>query len=344
MPDIDRRQFLTVPPVPRVPVEGYWLHVSRTAMACRFEVTLPAGILRSDARVEAAQLALDEVERLEQQLSVFRDTSEVSEINRRARLESNGSREPVRVESSLFRLISQCLELYRETEGCFDITAGPLSKCWGFLKRQGRLPDRAEIETALSIVGSDRLILDSGSESLSFALTGAEINFGSIGKGYALDQARLLLEGKVQTALLSAGSSSMLAIGSGAPGERGWVLGIRDPRNKNRRLGTVRLQNCALATSGSEEQFFEANGRRYGHIIDPRSGFPADGVLGVTVIAQSAATADALATAFFIGGRELAERYCESHNDVLAILLENGCTCPILIGGNQNCEVDLAAE
>ena len=140
MPDIDRRQFLTVPPVPRVPVEGYWLHVSRSAMACRFEVTLPAGIFGGDAGVKAAQLALDEVERLEQQLSVFRETSEVSAINRQARLEDDVSRKPIRLESSLFHLILQCVELHRETEGCFDITSGPLSRCWGFLRRQGRMP------------------------------------------------------------------------------------------------------------------------------------------------------------------------------------------------------------
>ena len=297
-----------------------------------------------DAGVKAAQLALDEVERLEEQLSVFRETSEVSAINRQARLEDDVSRKPIRLEASLFHLILQCVELYRETERCFDITSGPLSRCWGFLRRQGRLPGPDEIENALSVLGTERLILDVESQSIGFAASGTEINFGSIGKGYALDRAASFLKTNSRTALLSAGSSSMLALGSGAPGSGGWAIGIRDPRDKSRRLGTVKLRNCALAMSGSEEQFFEADGKRYGHIIDPRTGYPADGVLGVTVIAQSAATADALATAFFIGGRELAERYCETHKDILAIMLENGCSRPILVGDNQNCEVDLGAE
>jgi thiamine biosynthesis lipoprotein len=304
-------------------------------MACRFEVTLP---LADRAGVPVAQLALEEVNRLEQQLTVFRRDSEVSFINRQA------AAGPVRVEPSLFALLLLCHDLYRETEGAFDITSGPLSRCWGFLKRQGRIPEADELEQARSLVGSDKLILDRKSCTIRFAQPGMEINLGSIGKGYALDAAAALIGRRVRTALLSAGSSSMRAIGSGGRGARGWMVGVRHPRDKSRRLAVLHLRDAALSTSGSEEQFFEHNGQRYGHIIDPRSGLPAQQVVSATVIAPSAAVADALATAFYVGGAELAASYCSAHPDISAILLESGSEQPQVFGDNSKCEVEIINE
>ena len=304
-------------------------------MACRFEVTLP---LREQAGVLVARDALDEVDRLEQQLTIFRESSEVNFVNR------NAGAGFVTVEASLFALLLLCQELYRETEGAFDITSGPLSRCWGFLKRQGRVPEPDELEEARSLVGSDKLLLDRARRAIRFALTGVEINLGSIGKGYALDRMTATIRGRVWAALLSAGSSSIRAIGSGERGHRGWVVGIRHPRYKGRRMAVLRMRDCAMATSGSEEQFFEHRGKRYGHIIDPRSGLPAGRVTGVTVIARSAAVADALATAFYVGGPELAERYCSNHPDILALMLEGGSERPIVFGSNNKCEVEILDE
>lgn len=302
-----------------VPSEECWLHVNRTAMACRFEVTLP---MSTQCGVSIATEALDEVDEIEKQLSVFKAESAVSVLNREA------ASRAVQVERSLFELLSLCKELHDETEGAFDITSGPLTRCWGFLKRQGRLPADAEIESARSFVGSDNVLLDSGSLSVRFKQPGTEINLGSIGKGYALDVVSARFEINKERALLSAGGSSFLATRSGS----GWLVGLRHPRFKHRRLATVRLDGCAMSTSGSEEQFFESGGRRFGHIIDPRSGWPASAVSSVSVVAPTAALSDALATAFFVGGRELAQRYCEKHRDVLAIMLEADSTRPILIG------------
>jgi thiamine biosynthesis lipoprotein len=106
----------------------------------------------------------------------------------------------------------------------------------------------------------------------------------------------------------------------------------------------VRLYDAAMATSGGEEQFFEHEGRRYSHIIDPRTGYPAAGVLSATVVAPSAAVADALATAFYVGGRTLAERYCATHTDVLAVMLETGAERPVVFGHNAQCEVEVASD
>ena len=332
---LQRREFLKFSQRAGAPAQGYWLHVSRTAMACRFEVTL---VRHETAGVSVARNALDQADRLEQQLTVFKESSEVSYINRCA------ASNPVGVERSLWELLIQCQELHRYTDGSFDITSAPLSKCWGFFRRQGRLPDSTEIEEALAAVGSDKLRFDHQARTIRFGRPGMEINFGSIGKGYALDRMGAGMRGSVQTALLSAGSSSLLAIGAGDRWRGGWKVGIRHPARKNERLAVVRLRDCAMSTSGSEEQFFEHQGKRYGHIIDPRSGQPAQSVASATVVAQSAALTDALATAFYVGGIGLAQSYCASHPGVLAVILESGATQPVIIGANDRCNVEIWSE
>jgi thiamine biosynthesis lipoprotein len=293
-------------------------------MACRFEVTLYQSTQNG---VSLASEALDHVEEIEKQLSVFKEESAVSLLNRSA------ASRAVRVDQPLFDLLELCKELHDETEGAFDITSGPLTRCWGFLKREGRLPSNSEISNAKALVGSDNLLLDATSTTVHFKQPGVEINLGSIGKGYALDVVSEHFKKANEPALLSAGASSFLATGS-------WLVGIRHPRAKQKRLASVRLRDCAMSTSGSEEQFFESGGRRFGHIIDSRTGWPAEKVSGVSVVADSAARSDALATAFFVGGRELAERYCEKHSNVLAIMLEADSSRPILIGENEHCQVD----
>ena len=307
---------------------GYWLHVNRTAMACRFEVTLP---IEDRTGVAVATSALDQIDELEAQLSVFRESSEISFINREA------ARRTVVVEESLFDLLSLCRSFYDTTDGAFDITVGPLTRCWGFLKRAGHLPSVEEIEHAQSLVGSDKLLLDRETRTVRFQREGMEINLGSIGKGYALDRVAKAIRDRVANALLNGGASSFYAINGG---NEGWSVGLRDPRNKSRRMATLRLRDCALSTSGSEEQFFDHDGKRYGHIIDPRSGWPAEGVTSVSVVARSVAISDALATAFYIGGREAAESYCAANPDVLAIMLERDAARPIVIGGNHGCRIE----
>ncbi|MBO0860772.1 MAG: FAD:protein FMN transferase [Chloracidobacterium sp.] len=325
---LKRRAFLNFSTFRLAPTTGYLQHVNRAAMACRFEVTLP---LEDQAGVSAASQALDEVDRLEAQLTIFRESSEVSFINREA---ATG---PAPVEQSLFSLLLMCQELCLETGGAFDITSSSLSRSWGFLRRQGRIPEPEEIEEAKSFVGGDKLLLNRESRTLRFARPGVEINLGSVGKGYALDRIASLLRKRVRAALLSAGSSSMLALGR-------WTVGVRHPVKKDRRMAVARLRDAALSTSGGEEQYFEYGGKRYGHIIDPRTGWPADGTAGVTVIAPSAAVTDALATAFYVGGPELAASYCDAHPGVMVLMLKSGAERPILFGSNNLCDLEIINE
>jgi thiamine biosynthesis lipoprotein len=304
-------------------------------MACRFEAILPVS---DQSGATLVRNALAEVDSLEQQLTIFRENSEVSHINRTAAMSS------VRVEQSLFALLILCRKLSGDTKGAFDITSGPLSDCWGFLRRQGRIPEPHEIEAARALVGADHLVFDRASRTVRFGRAGVQINLGSIGKGYALDRISATIEKRVRTCLLTAGSSSIRAIGSGDRGRAGWIIGVRHPRDKNRRLAVLRMRDCAMATSGGDEQYFEFEGKRYGHIIDSRSGIPAECVSGVTVVTRSAATADALATAFFVGGPELAESYCSTHPGVLAIMLESESERAVVFGNNNLCEVEVISE
>jgi thiamine biosynthesis lipoprotein len=262
--------------------------------------------------MSAAREALDEADDIESFLTVFRDNSEVSDGNRRA------GRDAVPVSAALFTLVQRAAALHDATSGAFDITSTPLSRCWGFLRREGRLPSDGEIASARELVGMPLVSLDQGSRSIRFAREGMELNFGAIGKGYALDRMGALLRARgAGRALLSAGSSSVLAVGGRG---RGWPVDLR-PQRASRRVGRLWLRNAAVGTSGAGEQFVEINGRHYGHVIDPRRGTPADGVLGASVITRDAATADALSTAFLIGGPELARRYCERQGDTLAVLV-----------------------
>lgn len=308
------------PASPDTESPGYWLHVSRRAMACRFEVTLPAELSH---RTEAAKAALDTVDALEDQLSIFRDTSELSAINRDA------GAGPVVVEDRLFDLLTLCHRLSRESQGAFDITSTPLSRTWGFLRRAGRLPAPEEISEALAHVGMNKVILRQTEAAEGFPVKtvrfkdpALSLNLGGIGKGYALDRmAEDLTAGGTETALLSAGASSFLAIGAGPDGG-GYRVGIRDPFEHDRRYGTIHLANAALGVSGTGEQFFEVEGRRYGHILDPRSGWPVAGRALVAVTAPTATMADALATAFFVGGPAMAERYTVRHPEVSVLVID----------------------
>lgn len=322
----------TLAPAPAAPLPeddgGHWIRVYRAAMACRFEVTL-AG---EDARhVPAARDALSEADRLEAALSVFRETSDLTRINRHAALE------PVGIDPELFALLARCRELHAETGGAFDITSTPLSRCWGFLMRQGRLPSAADLAAARACVGMDAVTLTgsrdhaSPERTVAFTRPSIELNLGSIGKGYAVQcMADYLAARGVRHALVSAGASSIVALGGR---NWGWSIDLCARHGaRATRLARLYLRNGALGTSGAGEQSVEIDGRRYGHVLDPRTGWPASGVRSASVVTRHGATADALATAFLVGGADLARAYCAAHPDTLALITVEGASRPELFG------------
>jgi len=291
------------------PTRAELLRVHRTAMACRVEVALDE---RDRDRLPAARAALDEADRVESLLTVFRETSELSRVNREA---ADG---PVVVDPEVYALLRRCQRFHVATEGAFDITATPLSRCWGFLARQAQVPDPAVLEAARSLVGMLRVTFEDGSRTLRFERAGMQLNLGAVGKGYAVDRmAGVLRAAGVRHALVSAGSSSVIAVGGRGAG---WLVDLRSPLVARARIGRLRLCDGAVGTSGPGQQFVIADGTRHGHVIDPRSGWPAQGILSATALATDCAAADALSTAFFVGGRECAERYCAAHPGTMAIV------------------------
>jgi thiamine biosynthesis lipoprotein len=299
------------PPAALRPAERQLLSVSREAMACLFEVVFDAAQYR--AQTDVALAALELVSRLEDQLTIYRDTSEVALINRRA------GAEPVAAEERLFALLQRAVELSRETGGAFDITAGPLVRLWGMNRKQGKLPAADEVAAALQLLGSQQLELDSQARSVRLLHRGMELNLGAIGKGYALDRAADALHaGGIGDFLLHGGNSSVLARGNRV--ESGWSVALRHPLRPGDRLAEFVLCDQALGTSGSGTQFFHYQGRRYGHIIDPRTGWPAEQVLSATVIAPTAEQADALSTALYVMGLELAREFCAARPEISALL------------------------
>lgn len=298
----------------------YLLHAERHAMACQFQVFLNAG--QYSGGMEAAIGALNLVDSLEDQMTVYRDHSEISRLNQSAHLG------PVPVEPRLFELLRFAVELSKETMGAFDIASGALSKMWGFYRRHGRLPSDEEVKGALENVGSGHLHLDSTLRTVRFGRPGVDINLGSIGKGFALDRcAEQMSAAGVYDFLLHGGQSSVFAAGSRLSADtdgKGWLVGVGHPLRPRQRLAEIRLRDRGLATSGSGIQYFHHEGKRFSHILDPRTGRPAEGVLSVTVAAPTAMEADALATAFFVMGSEASLQFCQERPDLAVVFVLAG--------------------
>jgi thiamine biosynthesis lipoprotein len=252
---------------------------------------------------EAVDAAFEEVRRLDQMLSNYKPESELSEVNRFA------AERPVKVTPELFGLISACVEYSRASEGAFDITVGPLMKIWGFYKGTGRLPHRAEIRGALERVGYRNLLLDAANGTVRFAQSGVEMDPGGIGKGYAVDRMiEVLKQYGIRTALVSASGSSIYGMGA-PPGENGWRVQIRDPKIDSKSVAEIYLKDESMSTSGNYEKFFRAEGRVYSHIMDPRTGWPAQGVLSVSVIAPRTLDSEAWTKPLFVNGRDWASKH-----------------------------------
>lgn len=288
------------------------LRASRRAMATTFEIAIPYGTPNA---LPAAEAALDLIDELEEQMTVYRDTSEVSRLNATGRTDE--------MELHLSALLQRCATLTRDTEGAFDVACGALVKCWGFYKRQGRIPTGAELNDAMARTGFRHVILNVEKREVRFARPGVELNLGAVGKGYALDRAAELIrtEFGIRSALLHAGGSSVRAVGRPPTDFRGWRVSIRHPHDDHRTLGNVFLDDEALGTSADTYQHFEYNGKRYGHVLDPRSGRPVSGTRSASCVAPTAADADALSTAFFVAGPTWTADYCRTRDHLRAVVL-----------------------
>lgn len=260
---------------------------------------------REERADECCVEAFEEIDRVEEALSNYRATSELSRINRLAYKES------VTTDPEVFQLLQRSLEFSRRTGGAFDITVGPLMRAWGFFRGRGRYPDAAELKQARASTGWQNVKLDPKARTVRFLLPGMDLDPGGIGKGYAVDRAAAVLrDAGVKSALVDSGSSSMFAIGA-PPGKTGWPVQIPKPGNRSQAISSIELRDVSLSTSGNYEKFFELDGRAYCHIMNPRTGEPVQGMLQTTVIAREATDTDALSTAMFVMGSTAGKQWLE---------------------------------
>jgi len=309
--------------------EPVLLRCARRAMATTFEAIFPFGMPHAQAWADAA---LDEIDRVESELSVYREESAVSRLNATA---AHGA---IAVEESLWQLLARAQRLWQATGGAFDITLGALIKAWGFYRRQGCVPGPEQLAAARDRSGFEHVRLDPEQRTVAYDCPGLEINLGSIGKGYAIDQTIGLWrrDGNIRHALIHGGHSSVFALGSEPGARHGWSIGLLDPDDTRRRLAVLRLHDRALGVSAATYQHFVHEGRKLGHILDPRTGWPAEGMRLAAATAPTAAEADALATAFFVLGVEAVRAYCADHPLVGAALLPHGADRLILLGTAAN--------
>ena len=269
-------------------------------MATRFEI-----VLNGDDPVAlraAGEEALNEIERIEAQLSLYRATSEIAHLNARA------ANQAVRVTPSLFALLQIAQKLHQETGGAFDITIAPLVQCWGFMGGSGQLPQSEEVAQARAAVGMHLVRLARADFTVRFSRPGVMLDLGAIGKGYTIERAaEVLREAGVTSALLHGGTSTVYALGRPPEGEY-WKVAVENPPMPGAMsptyLATVPLKDQAMSVSAVWGKSFQAGGKTFGHVLDPRTGQPAMGAVLAAVILPCATETDALSTALLVLGTQ----------------------------------------
>ncbi len=285
------------------------------AMAAEFSITVfpPNPSVTPEELERITNEAFAAIDDLEARISNWKDSSQISYINRHA------AEGPVKAAPEVIALLQACVWASKETDGRFDITVGPLLELWGFYQKEGTQPDREAIEEARKRVGIDKVHIDPIEMTVEFEEQGMRLDMGGIGKGAAVDvAAQVLRRNGITAAMVDGGSSSMVAIGH-PPGENHWTVHIRNPYNNDELLDAVPLVNASLSTAGCHDKMLEANGVRYCHILDPHSGKPVIGALSISVIAPTGTETDGLDTGFVVWPKERLEKYCREHPDIKVI-------------------------
>jgi len=263
-------------------------------MGSDFEITVVAKTqLEADKQIA---IAINEISRIEALISSWKPTSETSNINKNARAS------PVQVSEELLSLIQRALQISNLTDGAFDISYASMDKLWKYDGSMAQMPSKEAIKKSVAKVGYKDIVVDPKNSTVFLKNKGMKIGFGAIGKGYAADKAKkLLISNGVSGGIINA-SGDINSWGS-KPSGSSWQVAITNPLNKNKAFAMLPIKD-AVVTSGNYEKYVTFNSRRYSHIIDPRTGYPSQGIISVTVFAPKAELADALATSVFVMGVE----------------------------------------
>ncbi len=243
-------------------------------------------------------LAITEVRRIENQISDWIPTTQISLVNKNAGIKA------IKVDSEVFELVARAIKISELTDGAFDISYASMDKIWKFDGSMTVMPSEEAIRKSVAKIGYKNIILNKQDQSIFLKLGGMKLGLGGIGQGYIADKVKdLLLANGCNSGIVNV-SGDINAWGKQCNGKP-WTVGIINPMNKNKVFATFPIENSAVETSGSYEKFVVFNGVRYSHIIDPRTGYPAQGVVSVSVFAKQTEIADALATGIFVLGVEV---------------------------------------
>jgi len=262
---------------------------------------------------EAPNIVFSEIRRAENLLSKYKEDSEIAKLNRLGQL---------KVSQDTFYVLKKAEEFWKLSNGAFDITVGPLADLWGFTEKKYSVPEEERIKNVLELVGTDKIIFHSEDNVVKFTVRGMKIDLGAIAKGYAVDCAvKKLKEQGIKSCLINAGGQiHCLGDRFGKP----WKVAVKSPRDEDF-IDYLELKDRSVATSGDYEQYFIKGNKRYAHILNPKTGYPANsGIVSVTVIAPSGLTADALSTSIFVLGKDKGLELAKKFKDVqVEIVKEN---------------------
>ena len=278
----------------------------------------------SAAVADLAYQSLLVFHRVDSLMSNWTEVSEVARINREA-----GTKE-ITVHPEVATVLDLAQRVSQESDGAFDITVEPLVRLWGFLGGHPRVPSADEIAVTLEHIGYEKMRFDPARDTVRFEQDGVRIDLGGIAKGYGVDAAAdVLRRAGVANALVDL-SGNMVAMGDAA-GHKGWTVGVRDPSGVHPYLARIHLYDQAIATAGNYEQFVAADGKRYGHILDPHTGWSAQGLASVTIVTSGAMMADAWDDALFVFGSEAARAFARERDDLAVVLIEPRANGPGII-------------
>ena len=304
-------------------------------MGSRFEIT---AVHEDDSLAwKAIQTCIHEISRIERLISAWDILSQTHKINQNAGIQS------ITVNQELFNLIQRSISISKLTRGAFDISFAAIDNIWQFDGRTQTMPSPEKIKASVSLINFQNIILDKNQNSVFLKEKGMKISFGAIGKGYAANRGKKVMQSLgIQNGLVNAGGD-LIAWGNNAE-EKPWKIGITDPNDKTQMISWLEIKNQAVVTSGDYEKFVMIDGVRHAHIIDPRNGYPAKGLKSVTVLCPDAELADALATSVFVLGEkqgldlinQLKGIECLMINDQDEIITSKGMQINLIQNTNSN--------
>ncbi|MFM7895982.1 MAG: FAD:protein FMN transferase, partial [Flavobacterium sp.] len=261
-------------------------------------------------------LAIDEVKRIENLISDWIPTTQISKVNQNAGIQ------PVKVDQEVYDLVERAIKISKLTSGAFDISYASMDKIWKFDGSMKEMPSEDAIKKSVEKVGYQNIILNSKDTTIFLKNKGMKLGLGGIGQGYIADKVKVLLQVKGCKSGLVNVSGDINTWGK-QPDGQSWTVGIVNPMNKNKVFATFPLDDSAVETSGSYEKYVTFNGKRYSHIIDPRTGYPASGIVSVSVFAKQTEIADALATGIFVLGVEVGLDLINQLNGIGCIIVDD---------------------